>query len=240
VWGCYIYRCDKNAWDVFKMRVADPKNPQGVEQAVEGQKEYYYYDCKTDYSRLRVARNAETAFKQAGFTIVYHSGNTSRDYTITARKGPLWVMLETGSDRYFVNTVLEKEMVQEMKASAESWMTDIDNNGHAAVYGILFDTDQATLKSESAPTLTEVVKLLKTNPALRLYVVGHTDNTGDFSHNMKLSDARAGAVVAALVKQHSVDPARLKPVGVGPVAPVDSNKTETGRARNRRVELVSQ
>jgi len=75
---------------------------------------------------------------------------------------------------------------------------------------------------------------------VKLYVVGHTDNTGTYEYNLDLSRRRAAAVVEALTRGHGVAAARLKAVGVGPVAPVASNATEEGRAKNRRVELVAQ
>ena len=75
---------------------------------------------------------------------------------------------------------------------------------------------------------------------LKLYVVGHTDNTGIFDSNIKLSNDRAIAVVNALVTKFSVNAARLKAFGDGPTSPVASNETEEGRALNRRVELVKQ
>jgi OOP family OmpA-OmpF porin len=62
--------------------------------------------------------------------------------------------------------------------------------------------------------------------------------TADLATNLKLSQARAQAVVNALVKQHGIAATRLIPYGDGPYAPVASNKTEEGRAKNRRVELV--
>jgi outer membrane protein OmpA-like peptidoglycan-associated protein len=110
--------------------------------------------------------------------------------------------------------------------------------GHIALYGIYFDTDKTDIKPESAATLKEIAALLKQDPGLALYVVGHTDNVGGDDYNMDLSRRRAAAVVAALTSQHAVDPKRLKPAGVGLLAPVAPNDTEEGRAKNRRVELV--
>ncbi len=78
------------------------------------------------------------------------------------------------------------------------------------------------------------------NPTLKLHVVGHTDNAGDLAMNMKLSQARAAAVVAALTTKYGVPANRLNPYGMGPYAPVASNKTDEGKAKNRRVELVEQ
>ena len=60
----------------------------------------------------------------------------------------------------------------------------------------------------------------------------------DLATNVKLSQARAQAVVNALVSKHGIAAARLIPFGAGPYAPVATNRTEEGRAKNRRVELV--
>ena len=97
---------------------------------------------------------------------------------------------------------------------------------------------QPAQKPESDPTLKEISKLLSENPRLNLYVVGHTDNVGDYNYNMKLSQARADAVVKTLVSKYNVDKKRLTPAGVGPLSPVTTNDTEEGKAKNRRVELI--
>ena len=131
-------------------------------------------------------------------------------------------------------------MAQEVVADAESLANDISSSGHASVYGIQFDFNKATIKSESEPTLKEIAKLLEQNPKLNLYVVGHTDSVGQIDYNMQLSDARAEAVVRALTTKYGVSQNRLDPHGVGPLAPVASNESEAGRALNRRVELVKE
>jgi len=125
-----------------------------------------------------------------------------------------------------------------MRATAEMMANDISATGHFAVYGIYFDTDKAEIKPESEPALAEMAKLLKSKPALNVFIVGHTDNTGTFEHNLKLSLDRATAVVNALAGQHGIAAVRLKPWGVASLAPIASNSTEDGRAKNRRVELV--
>jgi OOP family OmpA-OmpF porin len=123
---------------------------------------------------------------------------------------------------------------------AAAMAKDISSTGHVALYGIYFDTDKADLKPESQSTLQEITKLLKQDPALRLYIVGHTDNVGGFDYNVGLSERRAGAVVKDLTAKHGIAAARLKPAGVGMLAPVAPNDSEEGRAKNRRVELVKQ
>jgi len=120
---------------------------------------------------------------------------------------------------------------------AETMAREISETGSVSIYGILFDTDQTDIKPESEATLNEITRLLEADGALQLYVVGHTDNVGARDYNMDLSRRRADAVVAALAGR-GVDPSRLEPDGVGPLAPVASNDADAGRTLNRRVELV--
>jgi OmpA-OmpF porin, OOP family len=127
-----------------------------------------------------------------------------------------------------------------VKVDAASLAGDISRTGHASVYGIYFDTGKAEVKPESDPALTEISRLLQQDPKMKLYVVGHTDNQGTLEMNMDLSRRRAAAVAQALTARHGVAVARLSPQGDGPTAPVASNDTEEGRAKNRRVELVKQ
>jgi outer membrane protein OmpA-like peptidoglycan-associated protein len=123
---------------------------------------------------------------------------------------------------------------------AASLANDINRTGHASVYGIYFDTGKADIKPESDATMKEIAKLLQGDPALKLYVVGHTDNQGGLDMNMDLSRKRADAVLAALSTKYAVPAGRLRAYGCGPYSPVASNDNEDGRAKNRRVELVKQ
>ncbi len=123
---------------------------------------------------------------------------------------------------------------------AEAMAEGIDATGHIAIYGIYFDTNSADIKSTSATTLTEISKLLSSRPSLKLLVVGHTDNQGDYEYNMGLSGRRADAVTKALTAQYGIDSDRLRSAGVGFLAPVASNDTAAGKEKNRRVELVKQ
>ncbi len=132
---------------------------------------------------------------------------------------------------------MEQRMV---RVNAAEMNKGLNADGKIALYGIYFDHDKAVVKPESGPTLTEIAKLLKRNPKLKLWVVGHTDNVGKFDYNRKLSRERAKAVVKVLREKHGVAKGRLRSGGVGYLAPVASNKTEKGRALNRRVELIEQ
>jgi len=137
-----------------------------------------------------------------------------------------------------VDIVEAKAREQKMvTVQASEMATAISGTGRIALYGIYFDFNKADVKPESNPTLEQIAKLLKDNAALKLLVVGHTDNVGGFAPNIDLSQRRAAAVVATLV-QRGIGRERLAPHGVAFASPVASNKTDEGRAKNRRVELV--
>lgn len=143
------------------------------------------------------------------------------------------------------NALLEIVETKEMDTgmvtvNADQMAKGIETTGHIALYGIHFDFNSAEIKPQSEPALQEISKLLKQKPALKLLVVGHTDNQGGYDYNMGLSQRRADAVVKSLISAHGIEASRLKPAGAGYLAPVGSNDTEDGRAQNRRVELVKQ
>lgn len=129
----------------------------------------------------------------------------------------------------------EQRMVTVQAAEMARSLAD---TGRIALYGIYFDFNKADVKPESDPTLDEMAKLLKASADLKLLVVGHTDNVGSHSSNMDLSQRRAVAVVNVLATRYAIARQRLTPVGVSFSSPIATNKTDDGRARNRRVELV--
>jgi OOP family OmpA-OmpF porin len=151
-----------------------------------------------------------------------------------------WVSVSSGDNLYRLWIVEREAMKQEVVANAEAMGNDINTTGHVSVYGIYFDTGKSEIKPESDAAIAEIAKLLKNDGALKVYVVGHTDNVGSFDSNMKLSRDRADAVAKTLTSKHGIPAMRLKPYGVSSLSPVASNKTEEGRGKNRRVELVQQ
>ena len=120
---------------------------------------------------------------------------------------------------------------------ASDMASALQSKGLIDIYGIYFDVDKAFVKPESTNTLTQIANLLKGDPALRLELSGHTDNTGTEQHNQELSLARANAVVAALVGQFGIDASRLVAKGYGASQPVAANDTPDNNAKNRRVVL---
>jgi outer membrane protein OmpA-like peptidoglycan-associated protein len=181
--------------------------------------------------------------KKIGGQLVYEYQDPGEDVVLKVVKNGMevWVYVSAnGNGSYGIHLIEKQAMNQDVVADANSLANSIKESGKVAVYGIYFDTGKSILKPESQPTLKEITKLLKADPNLKLYVVGHTDNTGAFDANIKLSMERAVSVVNALVSQFSVNVALLKACGDGPTSPVASNDKEEGRALNRRVELVKQ
>ena len=103
--------------------------------------------------------------------------------------------------------------------------------------GIQLDVDKATIKPESMGSLNEIYKLLKKDASLKFEIDGHTDNTGVAAHNLTLSQQRADAVKAQLVKM-GIEGSRLTTKGFGDTKPMSDNSTPEGKANNRRVEFV--
>jgi outer membrane protein OmpA-like peptidoglycan-associated protein len=231
-----IAACEIKEFNAYTFRLGP-----GKKQSVEGKFTFLTYrvdDRKDDQSGLAVIRNYENAIKKIGGTV--QGTDSQRWVTLSAVVDgkEVWVEAEKGNSTIWLRVVEKQAMEQHVVADAASFGNDIRTSGHVAVYGIYFDTAKSVLKPESTPALQEVAKLLAADPALKLWVVGHTDSVGAVDANMKLAQARAEAVVAALTSAHGVAAGRLKGYGVGPLAPVASNENEEGRAKNRRVDLV--
>ncbi len=146
-----------------------------------------------------------------------------------------------GDDKFEINYLILEESQQTfvpLEVSSADVSNGLKENGKIELYGIYFDTGKAILKPESKPTLDKINQVLKADTSLKIYIVGHTDDAGNFANNMQLSQDRAKAVMAALVKDYGIDAARLSAQGVASLSPLVSNSSEFGKAKNRRVELV--
>ena len=129
----------------------------------------------------------------------------------------------------------------QVSVDAKAMQAGLQTDGKIALYGLFFDTGKADIKPESKAQLDEMARLLQSQPTLKVFIVGHTDNQGALEANLALSQQRAQAVVAALTAApYKIDARRLQARGVASLAPLASNAAEEGRARNRRVELVLQ
>jgi outer membrane protein OmpA-like peptidoglycan-associated protein len=238
--GFFITEYQEVDFDAYKFLVKQGNNVK--QEQVEGRLyriKYVVQHGVKDPSVVQVLRNYQNALRTIGGEILFDSGTAfPGETTVRVTKGSseTWYRIWCGSGVYEMFVVEKQAMQQEV--NAVSMARDITDTGRVALYGIYFDTGKAELKPESEPALVEIEKLLKQNTSLRVCIVGHTDMVADFATNMKLSQARAQAVVTALVSKYGIPAARLVPFGASPYAPVASNKTDEGRAKNRRVELV--
>jgi len=225
------------------------------------------YRTPAKRSATEILRNYEEGLKQGGFEILFSclEKNCGRGYLLkkffksgvavgypgtgiltaklSRKEGDVYVLLEVNQkNTHNILVVVESRPMETglVKVDADALLNDIERTGHATIYGIYFETNKADVKPESKQALGEIARLLKNRPQLKLYVVGHTDNVGRLDYNKRLSMRRATAVVDVLVQDYGIQPARLYPDGVGPLSPVLANSSDTGRAKNRRVELVAQ
>jgi outer membrane protein OmpA-like peptidoglycan-associated protein len=244
----------------------DPKAMAFEKQDVEGKVTRLVYTNPADRSSLEIFRNYRQALEQAKGEILfacevdacgpaYARSQWNRESGLfTASDGdPRYLAARVAGDgtQAYVAVMVGKARTQvdvvEVKAMDEGLVavdpaalaTSIAEQGSVRIYGILFDVDKADIRPESKPTLEAIAAMLRAQPNLALFVVGHTDSTGTLRHNLELSAARARSVVAALTRTHGIAATRLDPHGVGPLAPVAPNTTDAGRQQNRRVELVA-
>ena len=189
--------------------------------------EYAFTMGVTD-QRLFVAELKQGGASSYVTVFVAASGNAAEN-DIKSRVTVYIEQIQAGKMESRMETLKSSEIQQAMS-----------RDGKVAIYGVLFDTDKADIKPESAPQLAEMGRYLQQNPSVAVYVVGHTDNQGKLDYNLSLSQRRADAVVSALSTTYKVAKSRLIGKGVAGLAPVASNQAEEGRAKNRRVELVLQ
>jgi OmpA-OmpF porin, OOP family len=124
----------------------------------------------------------------------------------------------------------ETDVLYDALAAKGRWVTQ----------GILFATGKSEIQPESRPVLKEIASTLKQHADLKILIEGHTDNVGSAASNLALSDARAAAVKTALAADYGVDGARITTKGLGDTKPAVPNTNASGRAQNRRVEIVKQ
>jgi len=207
---------------------------------IEGHKYFIEYRLKKggkEPGRLKILKNYENALKKIDAEILKR---TKKDfYCKVIKEGKeIWIQVRALDSLYRLTIVEREQMEQKIVVNPDALFGDIATTGHAAVYGIYFDHDSANIKQESKPSLKAIADMLKANKSLKLYVVGHTDMTGGFEYNVGLSLKRANAVVKTLVNEYGIAAGRLAGKGAGPLCPVGSNKNESGKKLNRRVELV--
>jgi len=263
--GSRIQTYSQVDFDKYPLALGVENNRPSNVQNLEGKVTKIGYVNPPGRSALEIYSNYEDALRKAGFATLWSCEGTAcgqamywnplngltasgsirenRYLTVRGKVGDqtVTVAMAVNATGATVHVVEAKAMEGGLvTASAAELAAGLDRDGHISVYNIYFDTGKADLKPESKPALDEVAALLKNRTGLRLMVVGHTDATGALDLNMRLSAERAAAVVKALATTYGVAAGRLAAHGVGPLAPVASNRTEDGKAKNRRVDLVEQ
>ncbi|HMA65405.1 MAG TPA: OmpA family protein, partial [Chitinispirillaceae bacterium] len=153
---------------------------------------------------------------------------------VTKGKNEVWIKMTVSHPDYEIVVVEKEAMVQAIQA--KDILDALNTNGYIAL-DILFDTGKSTIKPESQDIVNEIFNLLKNNVSLKVSIEGHTDNVGDAAGNKKLSEQRAKAVIDFLITK-GISKERLSSIGWGQEKPVADNRTEDGRSKNRRVEIV--
>jgi OOP family OmpA-OmpF porin len=237
-----INAMENREFDAYKF--FDGKNEVSIEGKVY-QTTYRLKDDAPATSMLQIRRNYANAIKAMGAKILFEGQHEEFEDTragstiVTAllKKGnkEAWFEVWPSSDDIYTITVVERqEMKQEVTAT--DMLQALNTYGFIAL-DIHFDTGKSTVRPESQQILDQIVDLLKQNADLKLSIEGHTDNVGDPRNNKTLSAARAESVMAALAGA-GISASRLSAVGYGQERPVAENRSEEGRAKNRRVELI--
>jgi OOP family OmpA-OmpF porin len=182
------------------------------------------------------------------FGLGYEFPAWKKDHSFIAARGnkdgkDIYVIIYTVvCDNFTLLTqdVIEVEAVETGMVTAENISKGIIADGHIAIYDVLFETGKSDIKPESSAALKTIADYMNANAGKKFYIVGHTDNTGNFPDNMLLSENRAKSVISELTTKFAVNPAQMKAYGAASLSPVASNAEEEGKAKNRRVEIVEQ
>lgn len=239
----YIVALEEKEFEGFNFPIENSTDQEVRKtKTVEGKYFDYYYhveEGKTEASPLQIFKNYENAITKAGGKIAakfYEKDNSYSFITgqLSLNKKHVWIYIEAAGYEYRVVIVEEEAMVQVIQANE---MYDALSKDGFIALNILFETGKATIQAESQPLIDQVYQMLNGTPDLKVSIEGHTDNTGTVAGNKKLSEDRAKAVVDALVAL-GIKSERLSSAGWGQEKPVADNRTEDGRAKNRRVEIV--
>lgn len=235
--GYVIEGCETTFAQALIMIDEDPESPKNLKP--EGNRTQIRYafseSSGTAPSYLKIRRNYQNAAKTLAAKILVDRER----YTAMRidRKGQrIFVGLELFNDgRTMTLTILEQEAMEQEVTADLMWQA-LSKDGFMALY-INFDTNKAVIKPESMDIVDQVAELMKSKPGLKLSIEGHTDTQGTAASNKTLSLNRAKAVVKALTER-GIAASRLSAAGWGQEKPVADNRSEEGRAKNRRVEIV--
>ncbi len=231
--GYYISECTQN------YNQLDFYNNKGEDVKLEGNLHYAWYVFNTESgqaepSYFQTQKNYANAILKIGGKKIYEE-NGLGCYELNKNGKEYRIKVSNNNNSDIILYVLEIEAMKQDITANE--MLDALNKDGFITLSILFETGKSTIQKESLPIIDQKYDLMNLDLALKISIEGHTDNIGDAAANKKLSNDRARSVMLALVGK-GVDKTRLTSVGWGQENPVADNRTEEGRAKNRRVEIV--
>jgi OmpA-OmpF porin, OOP family len=214
-------------------------NADGYDVKLEGNLTYIFYAFNLESggkepSYFQIIKNYSNAIIRIGGKKIFE-GDDVGCYELN-KNGKVYnikVFCVNNSD-YMLYILEMSPMTQEV--TANEMLDALNTDGYIAL-NTLFETGKSTIQHESFTIVDQIFELLNINPDLKVSIEGHTDNVGDAASNKKLSNDRAKAVMDALVGK-GVDKTRLSFIGWGQEKPIADNRTEEGKAKNRRVEIV--
>ena len=213
------------------------KKGGGIDQNVGGSMDW---DHLKQYTKVGQWNHFAISFNKRAFKFYLNGSRIINLPNVAAPARFEFIIQDENPYRGVANVVLAKgavELYQRQATDLSAVEKAIAETGKFVTNNILFETGKATLKPESMEEIQKVADYMKKNPSVRFEVQGHTDNQGSDKINDPLSQQRAEAVVKALA-QLGCDEFNLRAVGKGSHEPVADNKTDAGRAQNRRVEFI--
>lgn len=254
--GYHVHSCEHSDFDAKGIPIGLDEEGSVKLKTVEGIYELVVYvvddidENPQPASPLKILRNHLAAASAKGATVVWEEGSDSylmagewsdiqqRSATLKMEQGgrEYWVHLGSvnDGDYYAIASISAEPMAQVV--SVNELLTQLDKDGFLALE-VHFDTAKATIRPESTGVLDQAASMLREAASMKAEIGGHTDNVGDAAANLALSEQRAASVRQALIER-GVAAERLTAKGYGATAPVADNRSEAGRAQNRRVELV--
>ncbi len=130
------------------------------------------------------------------------------------------------------------DLTADLTAAPANLTEALDTIGRAVLEDLAFATGSAQLTDAPSASLRELAEYLLSQPDLTVALVGHTDSSGSLDGNISLSKRRAGSVLERLATEYAVPRRQLEAQGMGYLAPIANNRSEEGREKNRRVEVI--
>lgn len=188
---------------------------------------------KEEYDRYNKLDPNKGADGDIGYT-----GENIKFFVIRSKDiGNIYVQFTSNNSSGKINVLIQEAFQQTItRVTADDISKDLNENGKSILY-VNFDVDESNITTDGKEIITQIARALQNDKSLKISINGHTDNTGDKSHNKKLSTDRAYAVLYALVS-NEIDKTRLTAKGYGSEIPLVANNSDENKAKNRRVELV--